>query len=273
MKGSVNMQERILQRIKSLVEKDSRFVGLWTVGSMATGKADKYSDLDLYLLVEKQYYDQVYSERSSFAGKIGKVLSTFEVEWLNCQLYGVILDNYVEVDLCYCKPEQLEIFGPYRIVVDKNGDLNELLLKHTIPYTMDAKKHLREHLDFAAYNLLHAINMLGRGEYWSSVRQVEMLRKRIISLIGLQTKTDVEEEYRKLEHLVTQGVNESLQKTLCDYDFEGIAEAINAVAVLFMQEATTLCKNEGLPFPSKRFEHLLKYLDETRLEKKRKSVH
>jgi len=267
VKNSAYLQETLLEKVKLLVQKDARFMGMWTVGSMATGDADKYSDLDLYLLVRKENYDQVYDERSSFAEKIGKVLSTFEVEWPNCQLYGVILDNCVEVDLCYCKPEQLEIFGPYKIIVDKKGDLPGLLSRHTITYETDVKKRLREHFDFATYNLLHAINMLGRGEYWSSIRQVEMLRKRIISLIGLRTKTDVEEEYRRLESLVSVKVNKRLQKTLCDHNFRSIAESIGTAAALFMQEAQTLCKNEKLPFPSERFRHLLRYLDKIRSEK------
>jgi len=270
VKSSASTQEIILQKVKSLIEDDPRLIGMWTVGSMATGKADKYSDLDLYLLVEKDNYDQVYSERTSFAEKIGKVLSTFEVEWPNCQLYGVILDNCIEVDLCYCKPEQLEIFGPYKIVVDKRGNLQELLSKHTISYETDVKKHLTEHLDFAAYDLLHAVNMLGRGEYWSSIRQIELLRKRIISIVGLRTKTDVEEEYRKLESLVNNEVNRSLQKTLCKYNFESIAEAIHTAAVIFMQEAQGLCQSEGMSFPSKRFERLLRYLSEVRSEERSK---
>jgi len=263
MKDAGSIQENLLQKIKSLVEQDDRIRGLWAVGSLATGKVDKYSDLDLYILVDKDNYDQVFSERSAFAERIGRVLSSFEVEWPNCQLFGVILEeNCVEVDLCYCKPEQLEIFGPYKVIVDKKGDLQELLSKHTVRFETDVKKRLGEHLDFAAYNLLHAVNMLGRGEYWSSIRQIEMLRKRIISLIGLRTHTDVEEEYRRLESLITEEVNTTLQNTLCSYNCESITKAIQAAASLFVQEASALCKSQGLPFPSERYERLLAYLDE-----------
>jgi len=272
MKDSACLQETLLRKVASLVGEDPGFMGMWTVGSMATGTADRYSDLDLYLLVRSDKYNEVYSERSSFARKIGKVISTFEVEWPNCQLYGVILDSCVEVDLCYCKPEQVEIFGPYKIIVDKEGSLQELLSKHTLTYETDVKKRLTEHLDFAAYNLMHAINMLGRGEYWSSIRQVEMLRKRIVSLIGLRTKTDVEEEYRRLEQLVKEETNKSLQETLCHYDFESIAGAIHATAALFVREAQKLCRDENLSFPPERFERLLKYLSEVRSKERRKST-
>jgi len=272
MKDSAHQQKKLLKKVASLVNQDPSFMGLWTVGSMATGTADKYSDLDLYLLVQGDKYDEIYGQRSSFARKIGKVISTFEVEWPNCQLYGVILDNCVEVDLCYCKPEQIEMFGPYNVIVDKIGNLEELLSKHTLTYETDVKKRLTEHMDFAAYNLLHAINMLGRGEYWSSIRQVEILRKRVVSLIGLRTKTDVEEEYRRLEQLASEETNRSLQETLCHYNFESIAKAISATTALFIQQAQKLCKDENLPFPLGRFERLLKYFSEVCSEQRRKSI-
>jgi len=149
-----------LQRIVSLVKEDKRIKGMWAVGSVATGKADEYSDLDLYVLVEKQDYPQVFEERASFAGRLGEILSSFEVEWSNCQLYGVILENCLEVDICYCKPEQVEIFGPFRILYDRDGDLDQLLSKRVIHYDVDVRKELKENLDLAAYNALHSINML-----------------------------------------------------------------------------------------------------------------
>jgi len=267
MGNMAEKQEALLKKIISLVEEDNRIRGLWAVGSMATGKADKYSDLDLYILIEQENYEQVFGERSSFAEKMGKVLSTFEVEWPNCQLYGVILENCVEVDLCYCKPEQVEIFGTYKILFDRRGDLSDLLSKHTVGFETDVKKRLTEHLDFAAYNILHAANMLGRGEYWSSIRQLEILRKRIVSLIGLRTRTDVDEEYRRLEHLVSEEENEALQKTLCDYDFKSLKESIQAATNLFVHEAKELCREQGLSFPAERYERLLEYLNEIYTEK------
>jgi len=273
MGNTAEEQERLLERIASLIKEDVRVRGLWAVGSLATGKADRYSDLDLYVLVEREDYERVFSERISFAEKIGKVLSTFEVEWPNCQLYGVILENCVEVDLCYCKPEQVEVFGPYRIVFDRKGDMKEFLLNHSVKFETDVKKRVVEQLDFAAYNLLHAINMLGRGEYWSSIRQLEMLRKRIVSLIGLRTRTDVDEEYRRLESLVSEEENYALQKTLCSYDSGSLKEAIQAATNLFEQKAQELCEEQGLPFPAERYERLLEYLNEVCAEKTKKMTH
>jgi hypothetical protein len=87
-----------------------------------------------------------------------------------------------------------------------------------------------------------------------------MLRKRIISLIGLHTNADVEEEYRQLEFLINKETNDALQETLCSYEFERIAKTIQNATTLFVQEAKEICNWQRPPFPSERFEHLLKYL-------------
>lgn len=254
--------ESVLQKIAALVEEDKRIKGLWAVGSTATDKTDKYSDLDLYILIENQDYLEVFEERASFAEQLGEVLSSFEVEWPNCQLYGVILESCLEVDICYCKPEQLEIFGPFRILYDRDGDLTQLLSKRMVQYNVDVGKELKEHLDLAAYNVLHSINMLGRGELWSSLRQVEILRRRVVSLIGLRTRTDVSEEYRRLESIVSESENLDLQKTLCNYNVKDLSEVIRAVTVLFMNEAGMVCREQNFPFPARRFDRLLEHLAE-----------
>jgi predicted nucleotidyltransferase len=254
--------DNALQKIVSMVKEDKRIKGLWAVGSVATGKTDEYSDLDLYMLVEKQDYPQVFEERASFARKLGEVLSSFEVEWPNCQLYGVILENCLEVDLCYCKLEQVEIFGPFRILYDRDGDLDQLLSKRLSHCEVDVRKELNENLDLAAYNALHAINMLRRGELWSSIRQVETLRKRIVTLIGLRTHTDVAEEYRRLESIAGETEKLYLQKTLCGYDSKLLKHSIEAAIILFMNKARALCQEQNMTFPASRFDKLLQHLAE-----------
>jgi hypothetical protein len=80
----------------------------------------------------------------------------------------------------------------------------------------------------------------------------------------------VEEEYRKLELLLSEEMNRALQETLCSYDFGNIAKAIRAVTVLFMQEAKEPCKSQNLSFPSGKFERLLEYLEKIRSERENK---
>lgn len=253
---------RLLQRIKEQVEGDERIRGSWLVGSLATDTADVYSDIDLYLLVEDTWYKEVYAQRGAFARGFGPVLSTFEVDWPNCQLYGVILESCLEVDLCYTREDQVELFGPFRVLTDRDGDLEKWLTERDVGWQVDVAEELRSQTEFAAYDLLHAINMLGRGERWSAIRHLELLRRRVISLVGLRTKTDVGEEFRRLEHLIDPEMGDELLRTLPTYSEEGIAQAIRAATMLFTREAERVSRDHGLAFPEEGFTRLLGHLGE-----------
>jgi hypothetical protein len=125
-----------------------------------------------------------------------------------------------------------------------------------------------EQLDFAAYNLLHAINMFGRGEYWSSICQIETMRKRFVRLIGLEIRSDVDEEHRRLESLLSKESSASLEETLCKNDPAEIYKAIRTISVLFVNKARELCIANSLAFPFERFDLLLAHLERIRSEKK-----
>jgi|Deesub1362B_J571_1020462.scaffolds.fasta_scaffold00004_112 predicted nucleotidyltransferase len=82
---------------------------------MTTGEGDRFSDIDIYILVNDEDFDELYNEKQIFAGELGNTLFTFEMEWPNCMMYGVILENFLEVDLCYCVEGQIEILVPTRL--------------------------------------------------------------------------------------------------------------------------------------------------------------
>jgi len=249
----------MLSKCVQLLETDSRVEGAYVVGSMADETFDDYSDIDLYIVAKDDEYDEVYQERFRFAEQIGDVLSTFEVEWPNCQLLGAIYRNYVEVDFCYTTLEKAEVFSDwYKILLDRTGRVRQTLVKKD--FTVDARKELKTQTDFALYNVLHAINMVKRGEYWSSIKQIETLRRRLVTLMDLSLGKDVAEEYRRLESLFPLKVEKKLRKTLCVYSKKEIEKSIVAATQLFCEVGQDLASKVSENFPSEKFSHLFKNL-------------
>lgn len=118
----------MLSRCIRLLETDNHVEGAYVVGSMTDETADKYSDIDLYVVVGEEHYSEVYEERFKFAQNIGDLLSTFEVKWPNCQMLGAIYRNYVEIDIRYTKLGQAEVFNDrYKVVLDKSGRVQNAL--------------------------------------------------------------------------------------------------------------------------------------------------
>lgn len=255
-----NVQRKMLSKCTSLLQVDPRIEGAYVVGSMADETEDEYSDIDLYVVVKEEHYAEVYGERFKFAKRIGEVLSTFEVEWPNCQMLGVIYRNYVEIDICYTKLGQAEVFSDrYKVVLDRSGRVQKTLI--TREYPKDPKTELKRQIEFALYNLLHAVNMLHRGEYWSSIKQIETLRKRTVSLVEVLLKKEVGEEYRKLESVFPPKAERKLRRTLCLYRKSDIRKSVKISTQLFCEIGGELAFKLGVIFPSEKFSHLLQHLE------------
>jgi len=259
-KENVNVLENMLSKCISLLQADGSVEGAYVVGSMADGTTDAYSDIDLYVVVKEEHYAEVYGQRYNFAESLGDVLSTFEVEWPNCQMLGVIYRNYVEIDICYTKLGQAEVFSDrYKIVLDKSGQVQKALIVKEYP--RDVKSELKSQTEFALYNLLHAVNMLNRGECWSSIRQIEILRKRTVTLMELLSNKEIGEEYRKLETVFPLKAERKLRKSLCRYRKDDIQKSIIILTELFCEIGEKLALKLGVNFPSEKFSHLLQHLE------------
>lgn len=254
-----NVLRNMLSECVRLIEVDGRVEGAYVVGSMADGTYDDYSDIDLYIVVRDEGYSGVYEERFRFAQKIGDVLSTFEVEWPKCQMLGAIYRNYVEIDFCYTKLGETEVFSDrYKILLDRSGRIQKALVKKDFP--VDVEAELKSQTDFALYNVLHAIDMLKRGEYWASIKQVETLRRRIVTVMDLSLGKDVAEEYRRLESLFPPQVEKRLRRTLCIYKESEIKKSIAVGTRLFYRMGQEFADKLSVQFPSEKFAYLLKYL-------------
>jgi len=254
-----NVLGKMLSKCVQLLKADGRVEGTYVVGSMADGTFDDYSDIDINVVVKDEAYAGFYEERFRFAEQIGDLLSTFEVEWLNCQMLGAIYRNYVEVDFCYTTLEKVEVFSDrYKILLDRTGRVRQNLVKKD--FMVDARKELKTQTDFALYNVLHAFNMLKRGEYWSLIKQIETLRRRLVTLMDLSLGKDVAEEYRRLESLFPLEVETKLRKTLCVYSKKEIEKSLVAATQLFCEVGQDVASRLSVEFSSERFAHLLKNL-------------
>ena len=55
----------ILAALTELARADPRIEALWLQGSLATGQADAFSDIDAYLAVRDANFDAVWGERQA----------------------------------------------------------------------------------------------------------------------------------------------------------------------------------------------------------------
>src|SRR5271169_2961365 len=63
-----------LAALTAWAEADPRIEALWLQGSLATGQADAFSDIDAYLAVTDAAFDEVWGEREAVLSRLGGVL-------------------------------------------------------------------------------------------------------------------------------------------------------------------------------------------------------
>jgi len=93
------------------------------------GKPDRYSDLDLYLLMRKQHRKRIKQDHSSLRAKVGELLSDFPATHMGDpnQIICLYSGTYpVHVDYQYRTPEELvpRVKGRNALVFwDRSGEL------------------------------------------------------------------------------------------------------------------------------------------------------
>lgn len=259
--SQTEIQQQLVNDCCRWLEADDRVLAVWLVGSLARGAGDRFSDIDLYVVVRDADYDAVYGERGALARRLGDVLSTFEVEWPSCQMLGVILKNGIEIDLCYCRIDQCEIFKPghqYRILFDRSDQLEERL-REPVVHDDDPVNMIRRHIGFAHYDFLHAIHGLARGELWASIHHVECLRARLIDLLARSLDVEFNESKGMERHLEAED-QKRLAQTLCSYDAARVQQAIELLVDLFGEQLELLSLKHGTDFGAAHLSHWNDYL-------------
>ncbi|MEM7334168.1 MAG: nucleotidyltransferase domain-containing protein [Chloroflexota bacterium] len=69
----------LLATIHETVERNGRFCAAWLFGSFGRGDNDALSDLDIWLVVEDEAYQNIVENRLAFVQQFGEVLFTIDV--------------------------------------------------------------------------------------------------------------------------------------------------------------------------------------------------
>ena len=109
----------------ALLEADPRIEAAFVVGSMAEGKADAYSDVDLVVAVRAGSLDAVFAERRRYYA--GSPLCESVHEWGGGRKAYVLMPCFVILELAFFAPAiRFRMRGPYRMLFDRAGVVEQL---------------------------------------------------------------------------------------------------------------------------------------------------
>jgi hypothetical protein len=166
-------------------KKDSRILGLAVGGSWITNSMDEYSDIDLVIVVDPKYEQEVSAERLVLAGKLGNLLVGFTGEHVGeprliiC-LYGPPL---LHVDLKFVALPDFDnrVEDPV-ILWEREEILTKTLHQKKATYPLPNLQWIEDRFWVWAHYIAMKI---GRGELFEAIETLSFLRVTVLGPLAL----------------------------------------------------------------------------------------
>lgn len=187
-------REAILKRLLTALRSDQRIVGLLVVGSGAEGFADVYSDIDLCAVTTSA--DDVRPAFQEWGVKIREMLPVFHsfesVRGANIYLWILLLENFLEIDLCFLCLDDLEARrNRWKTVFDRSGKIEGIMQSS---WENRPKPNLEETYRYRLGSIWHYISYAAvavqRDQPWRSIYEIEQIRNQTIELRGLREELE-----------------------------------------------------------------------------------
>lgn len=254
-----------LRRLLDALQTDERLAGVVIVGSGAVGFEDAYSDIDLAVVVTREAdVEPVFRDWQWRVWSVLPVRHAFEsLRGPNIFLFGLLLDNYLEIDASFqslC--DLMARRGRWQVAFDRSGDIEGILCASwDAQPTPDVAAEYRRWLLSIWYYVTHVAIHARRGHWWRAVLDLEDLRQRAVVLAGL--RHGVETQHFRDVHRLPADFQAALAQTLvARLEADEIRRALHAAVDCFFGEACALDAQLGLDLAAPLEATLRAYLAE-----------
>lgn len=243
-------QKAILKRILEVLGSDNRVRAFFIGGSFATEKADRYSDLDLYILVDDKQYESFIKDRLEMAQQVAPVLFYGDVVH-DFHLFIVIFENMMKADLGIAPASKfIHIHtGPFKVLLDRDKLLSDISFTKEVPI-QDLKRELEAITQWFWYDIFVITSELCKGDLWTSHLVIERARTKLANLIRIRCLPQHEPMgYNKLGRHIKSRELAPLMKTFYTFNKKKMSDAVNTLVKIFEKEARFLCRKYRIPYP------------------------
>lgn len=216
---------------------DPRIGGVLLTGSLAVGQADRFSDLDLIVVVRDEAYAEVMAERPAFAAILGDLLASFtgehvgEPRLLICLYAMPIGDGLLHVDLKFVQAADLVMRVDEPLVLYDPDGLCAGVLSKTEAIWPERDPQWFE--DRFWIWLHYAAARLARGERFEALSTVNWIREQVLAPLAARRAGVPQRGLRHIESGAPASIR-SLDATVSLNDSHGLWNALNQCAGLYL---------------------------------------
>jgi len=231
-------RQAVLRQLVQGLESDGRIVGIVLVGSTAIGFADKYSDIDLVVVVDSQQPTKpVFREWVSRLDSELAPIHRFEVSFdENNFLAGFLLPRCLEIDLGVVNFDALIAKKErWKVVYDKTGQIEDKLQDSWDERAQEDVHAIGRKLASVWHYIIQAVISVQRKQLWRALHNLEEVRNRGLQLAGLRRGLAVS-HFREIDQLPLEVKREFERTMVHSVTAEEILRALRLATDCFFRE-------------------------------------
>jgi Streptomycin adenylyltransferase len=245
---------KLLEHAVARFRDDVRVVGLVTGGSLAHGGADFYSDVDLYIVVQNEAFDEIFAERDVTVEAVGSPLFGFSVDPLpgGSTDHIVIYEGPVKFDFMYLKEPDLKPdpkWAGYLVLKDTSGRVAAVISgsEGLTPPRPTPEALLDLNQKFWTW-CWYVFGKIVRGELWEALDGIHGIRSLALVPMLDWVSERPHEGYRRLERKTDPEAASRLIATVAGVEPQALYEALQAEMELFRSLRVMVFDLYGLTF-------------------------
>ena len=163
-----------LATLTDVARDDPRIEGLWLQGSLATGQADAFSDIDAYLAVADAAFDELWGERAALLDRLGGALAWSAATTSGLTAVHALMAGGARLELFFEKASTApDMPRPVaKILVDKTGLIARLKLDWQAPVPV-VGRFVQTIIRITRQGATWPLRVLGRGQ-WPTLAMMEL---------------------------------------------------------------------------------------------------
>lgn len=258
-------------RFTTACQGDARILAAFLGGSHGAGTADAYSDLDLYVIIADESYDDFFADRNSFLRRLGKPVFREDFNGFGFDMMIFILADGVDGELVLERSSRVDNIqsGPFVTVLDRGGLLQERNFPIHLPSAAERADVLRMALLWFWRDIVHITRAIARDRPWTAYGYLEEMRHKCVDLLTLAQGQDEESPeqfvpvngFAVLERVTYQAELALLRSSLGSLDRSALIASTRALIEIHQRLGSPLAQHYGLPYPDQLAAVALKQFD------------
>ncbi len=225
--------QSFIDRTVDILKQDDRIIGVALGGSYITGNMDEFSDLDFVIAINPEDTEQIMSERTMIAEKLGNLLSAFtgdhvgEPRLLIC-LYDSPL---VHVDLKFVSLNDAgkRIEDPI-ILYQQGTELSKVFSKEIAVFPTPDLQWIEDRFWVWVH---YGAGKIGRQEIFETIEHISFLRQTVIAPLILIKNGKLPRGVRNIETDAPYDMPKLLE-TVAVHDSKSCIKALRAIIDLYI---------------------------------------